>query len=429
MLRLLRNRNFRLLWLGGLVSLMGDWALVVALPFEVYRRTDSTLATAGIVLASLVPAFLFSSPAGVLVDRWNRRRLMVWVNIVSAAALLPLMLVDSLGLWVIYAVLVVMTVLKQLFIPAEVALLPLLVGKEDLVAANSLSSLNRNLSRLVGPAIGGFTVAAGGLLAVVVVDSASFLAAAALIALIPASAGTAAATAAAHGAEMTRGARAAFGRGVAEWRDGLRQVWSDAGLRALLFFALVTGLGEGVVGALFVPWVSDILGGDDSAFAALLSAQALGGLIGAFVLARLFNGASAVKLVAVGACLFGLIDLGIFGYPIFVRLVLPAIIGMVLVGIPATAMQVGLTTLQQTLTSDSHRGRAIGLFGTVAALGMMVGTVTAGFLGERIGILQMLIVQGTGYIIGGLIVGISGIRARRRDEAVLAPSAEEAPAV
>ncbi|MEA2676228.1 MAG: hypothetical protein QOJ81_369, partial [Chloroflexota bacterium] len=269
MLRLLRNRNFLLLWLGGLISLMGDWALVVALPFEVYRRTDSTLATAGIVLASLIPTFLFSSPAGVLVDRWNRRRLMVWVNVVSAAALVPLMLVDALGLWVIYAVLVVMTILKQLFIPAEVALLPLLVGESELVAANSLSSLNRNLARLVGPMIGGVTVAAGGLVAVVAVDATSFLAAAALIALIPASA--AASAVRAHATDAARGARAALGRGVAEWRDGLSQVWSDPGLRALLFFALVTGLGEGVVGALFVPWVSDILGGDDSAFAALLS--------------------------------------------------------------------------------------------------------------------------------------------------------------
>jgi MFS family permease len=170
---------------------------------------------------------------------------------------------------------------------------------------------------------------------------------------------------------------------------------------------------------------SDILGGDDAAFAALLSAQALGGLIGAFVLARLFRGASAAKLVAVGAGLFGLIDLGIFGYPIFVRVVLPAILGMVLVGIPATAMQVGLTTLQQTLTSDSHRGRAIGLFGTVAALGMIVGTVSAGFLGDRIGILQMLVVQGSGYILGGLIVGVSGMRARRpvADAAVTTPAA------
>src|SRR5690242_5341651 len=104
MLCLLRNRNLRLLSPGGLAALLGDWALVGPFPFEVYRRTDSTVATAGIVLAGLVPACLLSSPAGVLVDRYNRRNLMVRVNVVSAAALLPLMLVDAVGLWVVYAV-------------------------------------------------------------------------------------------------------------------------------------------------------------------------------------------------------------------------------------------------------------------------------------------------------------------------------------
>src|SRR6266576_674580 len=102
MLRLLHNSNFRLLWLGGLISLMGDWALAVALPFEVYRRTNSTIATAGIVLAGLIPAFLFGSPAGVLVDRWDRRRLMIWVNVGMALALLPLLTIDLLGIWIVY---------------------------------------------------------------------------------------------------------------------------------------------------------------------------------------------------------------------------------------------------------------------------------------------------------------------------------------
>ncbi len=184
MLNLLRNRNFSLLWLGGLISLMGDWALVVALPFEVYQRTGSTLATAGILLASLLPAVLFGSAAGVFVDRWDRRRLMIVVNVALAIALLPLLAVDALGIWIVYAVLVVAKLLEQLFVPAEVALLPQLVGEDHLVPANSMSSLNRNLARLVGPVVGGAVVAFGGLTAVVVVDAASFLVAAVLIALI-----------------------------------------------------------------------------------------------------------------------------------------------------------------------------------------------------------------------------------------------------
>ena len=184
MIRLLRNRNFSLLWLGGLISMIGDWALVVALPFEVYQRTGSTLATAGILLASLVPGFLFGSVAGVFVDRWNRRKLMVGVNVGLAVVLLPLLTVDLIGIWIVYVVLVAAKLLEQLFVPAEVALLPRLVGEDQLVAANSMSSLNRNLARLIGPVVGGAVVAFGGLTAVVVVDAATFLAAAVLIGLI-----------------------------------------------------------------------------------------------------------------------------------------------------------------------------------------------------------------------------------------------------
>src|ERR687891_2526367 len=105
MLRVLRQRNFALLWIGGLISMIGDWVLIVGLPAEIYRRTGSTLATAGMVLAYLVPSLALGSIAGVFVDRWNRRRLMIVVDLLLAACLLPLMFVDALGLWVAYVVL------------------------------------------------------------------------------------------------------------------------------------------------------------------------------------------------------------------------------------------------------------------------------------------------------------------------------------
>ena len=108
-----------------------------------------------------MPAFLFGSPAGVFVDRVNRRTLMVWVNVAMAVSLLPLLAWIRSGSGSFTPSLVVATLLKQLFLPAEVALLPQLVGKEDLVAANSLSTLNRQLARLIGPVIGGATVALG----------------------------------------------------------------------------------------------------------------------------------------------------------------------------------------------------------------------------------------------------------------------------
>ena len=388
MLRLLRTRDFSLLWTAGLISMMGDWALMAALPFEIYRRTGSTLATAGVLVAGIAPQILFGSAAGVFVDRWDRRRLMIWVNVGLALALLPLFAIDQLGLWIAYVVLVVMNLLEQLFNPAEVALLPQLVGPEHLVSANSLSSLNRNLARLVGPAIGGLAVAVGGLPLVIGVDLVSYLGGALFIALIsPGRSFRAAQHEIEQLDDVPSNAQTTGLRGFAsELRDGMRRAASHPVLRVLLLAALLTAFGEGILGALFAPWVADVLHGDNTAFALVLSAQAIGGLTGAFLVGRFLSRVSAGVLMGVGSIIFAAIDFAIFGYGVFLPVVWPALIGMVIVGIPATAIGVGYTTLQQTLIEDSHRGRVVGLFGTLMAIGMVLGTLSAGFLGQTIGI-------------------------------------------
>jgi MFS family permease len=406
MLRLLRFREFRLLWLGGLVSMIGDWALLAALPFEIYRRTGSTLATAGVLIAGLAPAILFGSAAGVFVDRWDRRRLMVWVNVGLAIALLPLFAVDEIGLWIVYAVLLVSNVLEQLFVPAEVAMLPQLVGQEHLVSANSLSSLNRNLARLVGPALGGIAVAAGGLNAAIAVDLVTYVGAAILIFLIAPGRSFRAIQQAEDLAALDPSniPPSGLAKLLEEWRGGIRLAFSQPVLRALAIFALLGAIGEGFLGALFVPWVSDILHGDEAAWAAILSAQAVGGLIGAFFVGHFLKRVPPGILMGVGTLIFAGIDLIIFTYPLVLPIVLPAIILMVVVGIPISALGVGNTTLQQTYTTDSHRGRVIGLFGTIQATGMVSSTIFAGIFGNTIGLIPLMAADSFLYAAGGLIV-------------------------
>jgi MFS family permease len=405
-IRLLRDRDFRLLWIGGLVSMMGDWALIAALPFEVFRRTGSTLATAAVLIAGLAPAIVLGSAAGVFVDRWDRRRLMVLVNIGLALALLPLFAIDIVGLWVVYAVLFAMSALEQLFIPAEVALLPQLVGPEHLVSANSLSSLNRNLARLVGPALGGISFALAGLTGAVAVDLVTFAGAAVLIAMI----GPGKSFRAERQIESltenepTNAAPTGIARLVVEWREGISVMFAEPVLRALAAFALLGAIGEGLLSALFVPWVSEILHGDEAAFAAILSMQAIGGLIGAFVVGRFLNNVAPGILLGVGTLIFAAIDLVIFTYPLVLPIVLPALILMVVVGIPIAALGVGNTTLQQTFTTDSHRGRVVGLFGTIQALGTVSGLIFAGFFGNTIGIIPLMSVDSFLYAAGGVIV-------------------------
>jgi predicted MFS family arabinose efflux permease len=403
MLSVLRQRDYALLWFGGLVSMLGDFVLFVGLPYEIYRLTGSTLATAGMLLAFLVPNILLGSVAGVYVDRWDRRRLMIVVNLLQALSLLPLLLVDQLGLWVIYAVLVVESSVSQLFNPAQVALMPSLLagGEEELLTANALSGVGRHLARLIGPAIGGLVVAAGGLSAVAVVDSASFVGSAAMLALIRARPAPPQPS-----DSLEHAALSAWRRLVNEWRAGLRVVWHQPILRALLVFFAITAVGEGLTGTLFVPWVVDALHSDSTGYGWVLSTQAIGGLAGALVIARLGARLRALPLLIGSALAFGAIDLVLFTYPIVFPYIGPALVMLVIVGVPGAAMQAAQTTLQQSETQDSHRGRVVGAIGAVAGVGALIGAVGAGILGEFVPAVLLLIVQGSGYLIGGTAVAL-----------------------
>ena len=419
MLRLLRQRNYGLLWFGGFVSQLGDFVLFVGLPIEIFRRTNSTLATGAMVLAFLVPSILLGSVAGVYVDRWDRRRLMVAVNLLQATALLPLLLVDQLGLWVVYAVLVVESSLSQLIGPAQVALMPSLLsgGDDDLLTANAVSGVGRHLSRLIGPAVGGLVVTTGGLTAVAIVDSSSFVASAGLLALIHSGP-----VLRSQVASIEHAALSAWGRLLREWRDGLRLTLQRPVLRALLVFATITAIGEGLTATLFYPWASRALHLDGTGFGVLLSTQAIGGLAGALVIARLGARVRPLPLLIGSALAFGAIDLLLFTYPVLYPVIAPALVMLVIVGVPGAGLGAAITTLQQSESEDSHRGRVVGAIGAVAGVGALVGAVTAGVLGEFLPVILLMIVQGSGYLVGGTAVWLL-VRGRR----AAAASPEGAP--
>ena len=403
MLRLLRQRDYGLLWFGGFVSQLGDFVLFVGLPYEIYRLTGSTLAMAGMSLAFLIPNILLGSVAGVYVDRWDRRRLMIAVNLVQALIILPLLLVGQLGLWVIYLVLVLESSVSQLFQPAKVALMPSLLtgGRDELLTANALSGVGQHLSRLIGPAVGGVIVATGGLSAVAVIDSASFVASAALLSLIRARPSTK------HPSDsLEHAALSAWRRLAHEWREGLRVVWHQPVLRALLVFATIVAIGEGLTITLFVVWTKDALHSDATGYGWILSTQAIGGLAGALVIARLGARLRPLPLLIGSALAFGAIDLVLFTYPVVYPYIGPALVMLVIVGVPGAGLGAATTTLQQSETQDSHRGRVVGAIGAVAGVGALVGSVAAGILGEFLPVVLLLVVQGSGYLIAGTALAL-----------------------
>jgi MFS family permease len=391
----LRQRNFALLWFGGLISMAGDWVLRIGLPLYIYQLTGSTLATGIMFMAGMLPSLLLGSVAGVFVDRWDRKRTMVIANVLLAASLLPLLLVRSAEwVWIAYIAAFAQSCIAQFFDPAESAMLPLLVGEEHLPTANALNALNNNLARLIGPAIGGVVLAVGGLTGVALVDAASFLLAAGMIALITADGRAVRAEMPAAAAEGAGGRWLAVWR---EWVEGLRIVVQTRTVAIIFLLLAITSLGEGVISVLFAPFVSKVLGGGGTEFGAIASAQAVGGLIGGALIGEVARRVRPGRLIGVCGILFGLIDLAIFNYPIFGV----AVILMVLVGLPGVGFSTGVTTLLQTSTANQYLGRVFGALGTTGSLLALIGAGIASVLGDRIGIVPVLNLQGAGYILAG----------------------------
>ncbi|HVF99810.1 MAG TPA: MFS transporter [Chloroflexia bacterium] len=390
MLALLRQRNFSLLWFGGLISFTGDWVLFVALPLYIYNLTGSVLATGTLFITSLLPHVLLGSVAGVYVDRWDRRRILIVTNGLRALFLLPLVLVGSADtVWLIYVVSLFTNTARQFSTPAENALLPRLVGEENLVPANALNSLNNNLARLAGPAFGGVLFATLGFSASVLVDIATFLVAGVLIALISAPASV-------TKAEVTEDAAAP--NAWREWVDGLRVVRHNPIVGALFVVLCINSLGEGMLGVLFAPFVKDVVGGGANEFGWLISAQAVGGLLGSLVVGGIWKKVPAWQLVALNFIALGLVDLLIFNIPILIV----GIIFFALAGLPVAGLQVGAQTLFQTSVDDRFRGRVMGAFATTSALAMLAGQAIATFTGDVLPIVPFLSAEALLNVVAGL---------------------------
>jgi Na+/melibiose symporter-like transporter len=395
----LSQRDLRLLLAAGLISSTGDWVLAVGLAYYVYTLTGSTLASAIMLLASYLPQIALGSIAGVFVDRWDLRRTMVVADVLLALGLLPLFTVHRPGqMWIVYLVAIFQGCVQQFFTPAQQSMIPHVTEDAHLVTANALGSQSGDAARLIGAGLGGVVVAIGGISLLAFADVASFLISAGLIAAIRA----------ARAQRVARGTNTRLRQRVSrvreEWAEGIRLSARHRVLRVVGLFLLVTCVGEGIMGTLFAPFVRTDLHASSSVYGLIGSAQAIGGICGGLVAAALGARTSASRALGVSAIAFGAIDLVIFLYPLAFLATWPAFALMILVGIPGAFMSAATMTLLQRSTTADHRGRVFGALGAVEAFAMAAGAISAGLLGQTIGIIPTLAAQGAGYVLAGALV-------------------------
>jgi Na+/melibiose symporter-like transporter len=313
----------------------------------------------------------------------------------QALLLIPLLSVHSAsGVWLVYAVAFVESILAQFFVPANSAMLPTLVGDDEILAANSLLGVNNSLTRLVGAPAGGLVVGIWGAGAVVLLDAVSFGLAAVLIASMTVERAVRAVPVSDVGAVVSV---------LREWIEGLGLVRRTRSLFALLIIGSLASLSQGIFLVLYVVFVFRVLHGGAAEVGWIRGVQAIGGLGGSLLVGAFGSRLPAPRLLALSLVGFGVADLGIWNsQEIVAGFFLPAAL-FVVAGIPGAGIGAALMTQLQLSVDDQYRGRIFGSFGTTSALLQLIGMVLAGTLGDALGVLPVLNAQGCIYVLAGLL--------------------------
>ena len=377
MLALWYISDFRRLWLGQLASVLGTWLLVVAAPLYVFDLTGSSAATGGTFIAETLPALVVGPAAGVLVDRLDRRRVMIGAELVRAAAVLSMLFVTGRSLlWVLYAALLAENAAAQFFRPARQALIPALLGTQVLLPqANAMFWMIDGLVRLLGSVLGGALYLAIGFPGLVLANAASYLASAY----------------ACHRLDHRPGrhpqpARITVGRARAELRAALSHIQETPTLRRLLWATGVFYLANGVVTALLVPYARTALHVGPAAFGYLLAALGAGYVVGTLSARRVIARLSALGAVMGSVPLVAACYLLAFQpqtYP-------TALIGFAAAGAPAVVLLVAVQTECQIRTPDALLGRVTAVYLTVEMLVSVTGAALGSVLADRVGVLSMI---------------------------------------
>lgn len=170
------NRNFRSLWFGQIVSQLGDWFNTVALIALLYDLTGSATAVALLMVMQVLPVAIVGPAAGVIIDRFDRRTILITADLIRAVAVLGLLLVNSQDdVWLVYVVIGIMVSASGFFEPARSATVPMIVAREDLVAANAISTGTWSAMLAVGASLGGLVAATLGRDAAFLINAASFV--------------------------------------------------------------------------------------------------------------------------------------------------------------------------------------------------------------------------------------------------------------
>lgn len=391
------NRPFRQLWLGQVVSQMGDWFDTIALYTIILNLTGSGRNVGLLLVARFVPSFVFGPLSGVLADRFSRRSIMIVSDLVRAVVVLGFLFVRRADqLWIIYVLTVLQLGFSTFFEPAKTAAIPSLVSDRELVAANAISSVTWSVMLTLGAAIGGVITGWFGTDVAFVLDALTFLLSAALIA----------------GVRLPKRPKRVKSKltiskalGLTETIAGARYVMHRPRVLAMLLVKPAWGLGGGILTllAVFGEKVFPVGHSPATGIGVLFAARGIGTAVGPIVARRIAGEGKDRMQVSIGiAFLIGGLFYIVFGSTSSFVLALIAL-GMAHTG--GSILWVFSTVLLQRDVEDGFRGRVFAAELALLTLTMAVSNYLTGEMLDSFGVSPRLMVVSIGifFLIPGVV--------------------------
>ncbi|MCW5850403.1 MAG: MFS transporter [Anaerolineae bacterium] len=363
----LRHRNFRLFWFGGLISVIGTWMQIVAQGWLVYELTGSSLLLGVVSFVGSMPTFFFSIPAGVWVDRYNRRTILMatqTVQMLLAFALALLTWLKIVEVWHIVVLSGILGFVNAIDAPARQASIQDMTSREDLMNAIALNSTMNNLARVVGPSIAAAAVAITGTASAFLINGISFLAMIGALFLMR------------FPPFQPNPSRASMWHTALE---GLGYIRTHPTILAMISLMGVSSLFGMSYNTLMPVWAGDVLKIGVTGYGWLMTAIGVGAVIAGLALASLGNFRAKGALLTIGSLVFPL-SLLVMAFSRWLPLTLLA---LVIVGWGTVSQGALTNTLIQSTVPDELRGRVLSIFLLTFFGFMPLGSLVAGFVAER----------------------------------------------
>lgn len=392
----LRNRSFLLLWLGQLVSQMGDRVHAIALMWWVLEKTGSAALMGTVLIAATVPAVVLGPIAGGYVDRWNRKAVIVGADFLRGGlviAVATLAIRGRLEVWQLLAATTLMSAAAVFFIPAVGATIPNLVRRSEITRANSLSQMVMQGTGIAGPALGGVLVALWGVGGVFLLNGVSFVLSgiSELFISVP----------------PTEGAAAARKHIVSELADGFRFVRRQSTIFGVLRTAAVLNFFTAPFAFLLPIAAKDLLGKGSAEFGVIMAALSAGFLGASAFLAIARDRERKHPFIILGIAFTGvcLLLMGlVVSYPAYVVL-------MAAVGILLGFANILTMAYFQSVIPDDMRGRVFGFMTTLAGGLQPLAFGILGVMADVVPVPVVFMVCGVALIFGGLsLYRVPGMR-------------------